>query len=104
MSNFVFIYSNGGDTGNLPMEEVRAAWGAWFGQLGDKLVDGGNPFNDGGQVVTKSGVMDVAGTPATGYSIVKADSQAEAQELAKSCPLLDHSPSGAVQVYEALPM
>jgi hypothetical protein len=104
MSNFVFIYYNGGDTGDMPMEEVKAAWGEWFGQLGDKLVDGGNPFNDGGQAVTASGVSGFEHMPATGYSIVKAGDMSEATELAKGCPMLRHSKSGIVEVYEALPM
>ena len=104
MSNFVFIYYNGGETGDLPMEEVTKAWMEWFGSLGDKLVDGGNPFNDGAQSVTKSGNSAVGPNPATGYSIVKANSLDEAVEIAKGCPMLEHVASSEVQVYEALPM
>ncbi|HSX23635.1 MAG TPA: hypothetical protein VLE74_00870 [Candidatus Saccharimonadales bacterium] len=104
MTNFVFIYHNGGDMGDLPMEEVTAAWKTWFGQLGDTLIDGGNPFNDGAQAVTKDSVSAVGNSPASGYSIVKADNMATALELAKSCPMLEHSSTGSVEVYETMPM
>jgi hypothetical protein len=104
MTNYVFVYYNGGDMGDLPMEEVKAAWMAWFGKLGDKLVDGGNPFNDGGKAVTKDGVSGFEHTPASGYSIIKAASMSEATELAKGCPMLEHSKGGIVEVYETMPM
>ncbi len=102
MKNFVYIYDNGGDMGDMPMEEVKAAWMAWFEKLGDKLVDAGNPFNDGAQAITKGGVMAVT-KPATGYSIVKASSMDEAIDTAQGCPLLQ-SDTAAVLVYETLPM
>jgi hypothetical protein len=71
--------------------------------LGDKLVDGGNPFNNNGKAVESSGVTDIENYPATGYSIVKAESIDEAAGLAKDCPVL-LEPGGAVRVYETLPM
>ena len=99
MSKYVYIYYAGSAEGGGDAE----AWGAWFGQLGDKLVDGGNPFKEGGKAVSKDGVMGVQGPAATGYSIVSAGSMDEATELAKGCPLMG-APGGAVCVYEALPM
>ena len=84
------------------MEESMAAWNKWFGQLGDKVTDAGNPFKDGGKAVEKSGVTTIENFPATGYSIVKADSMDEATGLAKDCPALESG--GAVRVYEAMPM
>jgi hypothetical protein len=99
MKKFVYIYyvSKDSDGSN------DQAWGAWFGQLGDKLVDGGNPFNRGGQAVHAGGVMDVHEPVATGYSIIMADDMNQATELAKGCPLMSEK-DGAVCVYEALPM
>lgn len=85
------------------MEEVKSAWGAWFGQMGDKLVDGGNPFGEG-KSVSKAGVGAVTGSAATGYSIVKAANLDEAVEMAKGCPLLVQVPNGNVEVYETFPM
>ncbi|HSX45461.1 MAG TPA: YciI family protein [Candidatus Saccharimonadia bacterium] len=102
MKNYVLIYYNQG-TQDAPSEDVAAAWGAWFGKLGDKLVDAGNPFGGGAQAVTKDGVMGVKDMPATGYSIVKAGSMDDAVAITKDCPLLDE-PQGAVCVYETMPM
>lgn len=99
MGKYVFIYyeSSGMDSGD------GEAWGQWFGTLGDKLIDGGNPFKAGGKAVHRNGVMAIVEKPATGYSIVSADSMDQATELAKGCPLAT-SKDGAVCVYEALPM
>ena|SRR5882762_2351485 len=102
MKNFVFIYYNNGTREGLTAEQSKAEWGTWFGGLGDKLVDAGNPFN-GGKAVEKSGVSDIENWPATGYTIVKAESMDEAVEMAKNCPVLEE-PDGAVRVHEALPM
>ena len=97
MGKYIFIYYSGAESGN------DDAWGQWFGSLGNKIIDGGNPFAGGGQAVHGGGVMPVADKPATGYSIVNADSMDEATELAKGCPLVATA-DGAVCVYEALPM
>ena len=103
MKNYVLIYYSGGDMGDAPMEEVRAAWMGWFEKLGDKVVDAGNPFNDGGKAVEQSGVSTIENFPASGYTIVKANSMDEAVEVAKGCPILQ-SPKAAVRVYETMPM
>jgi len=103
MKNYVLIYYNNGTREGVSPEESKAAWGNWFGSLGDKIVDAGNPFADGGKAVEKSGVTTIENWPATGYTIVKADSIDEAAELAKGCPVLDE-PDGAVRVYETMPM
>ena len=99
MGKYVFIYYNDKDADAGSME----VWMDWFKELGSKIVDPGNPFLDGGKAVTAEGVMDVKETPATGYTIVSADSQDEAIELSKGCPLVVNK-SGAVCVYEAAPM
>ncbi|MDB5183861.1 MAG: hypothetical protein JWO07_542 [Candidatus Saccharibacteria bacterium] len=99
MGKFVFVYYGGSSANGGSAEE----WGAWFGQLGSKLIDGGNQFGPGAQAVSKAGVMDVKEMPATGYSIVSAENMDEARELAKGCPLVA-ADNAAVCVYEALPM
>lgn len=100
MKNYVFLYFNDGEMG-APTEEGLAAWGQWFGTLGDKLVDAGNPFAGNAKAVTKSGVSDVSGNPSSGYSIVKAENLDDATELGKSCPILE---MGNLQIYETMPM
>jgi hypothetical protein len=99
VGKYVYIYyaKNAEDAGNAE------AWSAWFGQLGSKLIDGGNPFDGGAQAVSKDGVMEVKDMPATGYSIVLADTMAEATKLTSGCPLLVDD-RGTVCVYSALPM
>ena len=78
---------------------VMDAWTNWFGQLGDQLVDSGNPFGPAAKTLTQGGQVreGAIGEMATGYSIIKADSFDAAVDLAKSCPQLD---GGAVTVYE----
>jgi hypothetical protein len=103
MKNYALIYYNNGVRDNVSAEESKNEWGTWFGSLGDKIVDAGNPFNDGGKAVEKSGVSTITNHPATGYTIVKANSIDEAVDMAKGCPVLEE-PEGAVRVYETMPM
>ena len=101
MSNYVLAYRGGT---MAPTEEeqqrVMAAWGAWFGQLGQAVVDGGNPFAGSTSVGSDGGVSDGAPSALTGYSVLQADNLAAATELAKGCPVL--SAGGSVDVYETL--
>lgn len=106
MKNYVFEYYNDSDPAarEEPMDKgVMDAWNAWFGGMGDKMVDSGNPFNSNGMVVEKSGVSAIAKHPATGYTIVKAENMDEAAEMAKGCPVLEQT-NGAVRVYETVAM
>ena len=64
------------------------AWNAWFGELGDKLVDGGNPISNVKTIAPNGSVTDGATAAPSGYSIIKADSLDEAVALAKGCPVL----------------
>ena len=99
MKKYLYIYYNK----NTEMAGSMEDWMNWFKELGDKLVDGGNPLSGGAQAVSKEGVMDVKDMPATGYSLVKAASMEEAVEMAKGSPVMN-APSGAVCVYETMPM
>jgi len=96
MKKFVFLYYGMDE----PTPEVMAAWDGWFHSIGDKIVDAGNPFGPG-RSVSKDGATDLgpADRPATGYSIVNAESIDAAQKLLEACPA-----TGGVQVYEAMPM
>ena len=103
MANFVLLYSGGSaGTTESEREKVMQQWGAWFGRLGDKIVDMGNPFATKAKSLSNGSVHDGAiGTPASGYSIVKADSLDGAAELAKGCPVLQSG--GKITVYEVTP-
>ena len=112
MKKFVFIYYGGTESvetaenvQKYTMEEIMADWGKWFEELGSALVDGGNPFNYGAQSVSKDGAEEIKSGPATGYTIVNAESMEAAVEMAKGCPSHKHMDGKAVvQVYEAMPM
>ena len=82
-------------------QEVMAAWGAWFGALGEAVVDGGNPFA-GSMTVDGSGASEGGSAGLGGYSVLQAASLADAAELAKGCPLV--AAGGSVDVYETIPM
>jgi hypothetical protein len=101
MANFLLVYTGGSGMPATDAErkQVMDAWGAWFGKLGPAVVDPGNPINHSKTVSGDGSVHDGAvGTPASGYSILKAESLNQAVDLAKGCPVLK---SGAkITVYE----
>lgn len=101
MSKYVFTYHDGGEMPDTEegMKEVMDAWSAWFGSLGDAVVDGGNPFG-AGKIVTSASVTD--GTKAGGYSVISAADLGDAVAKAQGCPVL--AGGGTVAVHEALDM
>ena len=104
MANFVLLY-NGGKMpeGEAEQKQVMQAWTGWFGSLGDKVVDGGNPFTPESRTIESGGqVGNTNNSRHTGYSIIKADSLDEAVKLAKGCPVLQGGAS--IEVYEAFPV
>jgi hypothetical protein len=76
------------------------AWMSWFGQLGEAIVDGGNPFGDSKTVSSDGSSKDGGQSALSGYTIVDADSLSAAADLAKGCPVL--ASGGSVEVYETL--
>jgi hypothetical protein len=102
MAKFLYLYSGGEmpETAEAQNESMQA-WGAWFGTLGDSVVDVGNPFG-GGSTVTAGGTADGGASKLGGYSILNAASLAEAADKADGCPVLQSG--GSVEIYEALPM
>ncbi len=98
MPNFIFAY-HGGTTPTDPseIEEVMAAWGAWFEKLGAAVVEPGNPVGKS-STVTRDNVADDGGAnPISGYSVVRADNQDQAIEMAKGCPMIVDG-SGSIEV------
>lgn len=104
MTNFVFAYRGGTGTAATPEEQERsmAEWGAWFGTLGQAIVETGNAF--GGSLTVNGDGSSTEGAAAGlgGYTVVTAPSLSAAADLAKGCPLLRDG--GTVEVYEALEM
>jgi hypothetical protein len=103
MEKYVLVY-RGGSTpeGEAEGQKVMEAWMAWFGALGEAVVDGGSPFGPS-STVKDDGSVTVGGASAlTGYSIIAAGNLSEAQDKAKGCPVL--SGGGTVEVYEVAPI
>jgi hypothetical protein len=88
MANYLLTYHGGGmPESKEEQERVMQAWTAWFGTLGDALVDGGNPVSQAKAISADGSVMDATMAP-SGYSIIKANDIESAITLAKGCPVL----------------
>ena len=99
MANYLLAY-HGGTIPPTPAEQeaAMAAWGKWFGELGDAVVDGGNPVG-AIRTVSAGKVSDGGGAPPiSGYSVLKADSIDAAVKMAQGCPLL--ADGGSIEVCE----
>jgi len=89
MANFLLLYSGGGvPEGEAAEKQVMEAWGQWFGKLGDAVVDGGNPTTPESKTISSDGSVTDSPAQVTGYSIIDANSLADAAEKAKGCPAL----------------
>jgi hypothetical protein len=91
MSDFVLLYQGGSmPETDAEQAQVMDAWTGWFGRVGSALKDGGNPFSPHAKTISADGAVSdgTKGEPATGYTIVEADSIDEALGFAKDCPVL----------------
>lgn len=104
MTKYVFSYHGDTEmpTDQAAIDEIMAAWGAWFGSLGDAVVDGGNPFGASKTVASDGSVTDGNAARLSGYSIVNADSIDAAVSMAQSCPILGGG--GSISVSETIDM
>ena len=101
MANYVLAFKGGGmPETEEEQQSVMAAWGGWYQELGQAVVDGGNPFGPSMSVATDGSVSDGAPSGLTGYTILTADSLAAAADMAKGCPIL--SSGGSIEVYETV--
>jgi hypothetical protein len=101
MANYVLVYKGGGMAGTpAEQEAIMAAWGQWFGSLGQDLVDGGNPFSGQSTAISPDGKTGAATAGLTGYTIIKSDSLDAAAQKAKGCPVLKSG--GSIEVYETI--
>ena len=103
MPKFVFAYHGGTIPESAAAQaDAMAAWGAWFGSLGDAVIDGGNPTGQS-KTLTANGAVDGGGAnPLSGYSLINATDIDAALAHAKGCPIL--AVGGSVEVAEALDM
>jgi hypothetical protein len=91
MANYILLYHGG----KMPESEAEQKavlddWTAWYNKLGAAVVDYGNPFTPMAKSVASDGKVSdgPAGSMASGYTIINADSLDAAAALAKSCPVL----------------
>ena len=102
MPNFVLMF-HGGANPEDPSQETMDRWMAWFGELGDAVVDMGAPFGPSATIASDGSPSEGSGTdPATGYTVIAAADMHDAVVMAKGCPGL--SGGGSVKLYEAMQM
>jgi hypothetical protein len=105
MAKFVFTYTGGSGPGDMSPErvqEVMAAWEAWYGEMGAAVVDGGAPFGRSVTIAPDGSTSEGGGSGLTGYTIISAESLELATKLASGSPHL--TDGGTVEVYEAIDM
>ena len=116
MKDFLLVFRNDFNaaprTATGSPEEMQAEmkkWMDWIGGIAaqNKLVDRGNRLGSEGKVVKSGNVVTDGPYMETkeligGYSIIKANSYAEAVEMAKGCPIL--KVGGNVEVRDINPM
>jgi hypothetical protein len=91
MANYLLLYHGG----KMPESEAEQKaviddWTDWYTKLGGAVVDPGNPFTPMAKNISSNGKITdgPAGSMASGYTVIKADSLDAAAALAKSCPVL----------------
>ena len=101
MKKFMYIFHVDGP---VDMDgETGKATEAWFESIGDKMVDGGNPFNPDSEAHIAGGKVDMQPDTAAGYTLVNAENLEEAVKMAMACPFAD-MPGCSVKVYETMAM
>jgi hypothetical protein len=89
--------------GKRPANEAEFAaivesWSTWGDELGETMVDLGNPFSHA-KTITADSVQDgVEGEQASGYCIIRAANMAEAVKLTQGSPSV--AQGGRVEIYE----
>jgi hypothetical protein len=101
MPKYVLAYHGGSVPDPEQETEVMNAWFSWFGELGDAIVDGGNPIGSAKTIRPDGTVTEGGGSePLSGYSIINATDIQAAVELARGCPVL--TAGGSIEVAEAI--
>jgi hypothetical protein len=84
------------------VDAVMAAWNAWAGKVGNRMVDFGTPLANGVRI-TPDGTTP-SSREVAGYSIIEADSLDAAVDLAKVHPHLSMPGGCEIEVHEAQPI
>lgn len=106
MTNYVLLYTGGMGMSSTEEEQqqIMADWGVWYEKLGASIVDGGNPFTQQARSFDSEGNLHTSpvGVPATGYTIISADSLDAACDLCADHPHVKYG--GQVSIYETFQM
>ena len=100
MTTFLLAF-HGGGMSETAEDQVRemGAWSAWYEQLGEAVVDTGNPIGRHSVVFPDGSASDDgAPDPITGFTIVEAGDLEAAVEMARGCPIL--ASGGRIEVGE----
>lgn len=79
-----------------PTPEIMEAWGQWFQSVADRTEENGG-FHAAAREISADGVSDLPMGPdsITGYSIIRAESIDEAEQLASGNPFIK-----SIRIYE----
>lgn len=106
MAKFMVLYSGGGgmEASEEEQQRIMAEWGAWYERMGESIMDGGDPFGASKNITGTGSIGDgpLGSTPATGYTIIAADSLDAAAQACADHPHISHG--GQVQVFETIDM
>ncbi len=104
MAKYLFVYHGGGkpeESEDIP--KIMKAWEDWFINMGEMVIDAGNPVGMSTTVNSDGSVTDNGGSnPTSGYSVIQANSIEEAIKNAKSCPIL--TGNGSIEIAEIIEM
>lgn len=80
-------------------DSIMKAWKDWMDNMGEALVDVGNPMHSGVSVVDDG--SDGTADELSGFSIIQADDVNKAKELVKDHPFLsDKTGKFSVEIFE----
>lgn len=103
MATFLFTYTGGSmGTSEDEMQKSMEKWTRWFASLGDAVVDLGAPLGASSTLAPDGSVREGTSAMLGGYSLVSAESIADALKKAEGCPVL--ATGGSVEVYETMPL
>ena len=108
MNEFLLLFRNtAGDDGySISPEEMQAAMPRWREWIENGALVSTQPLEPKGQTVKPSGVTDGPYVEikeiVVGYLVCKVESQAQALEYARSCPILVYE-GGSVEVRPLIP-
>lgn len=102
MANYLLTYSGGSGMPETEAEQaaVMQQWGTWYEELGEAIVNPGNPVGEAKTVSPGGDVTD--GGAVTGFTIISADNLNDAVKAAQGCPIV--ASGGNVEVGETIQM